>query len=130
MLFATLAIRNLSKKWRQAKISGLCCGLATSVSGQERRFDRLPATSGLPRITDIARPAWLVRLVPISNIAPAHSITSSARASSDGGTSRPSAFAALRLMTSSNLVGCSTGRFAGDAPFRILSTYSAARRPI
>ena len=65
-----------------------------------------------------------------NNGSQSHSITSSARASSDGGTSRPSAFAALRLMTSSNLVGCSTGRFAGDAPFRILSTYSAARRPI
>ena len=39
-------------------------------------------------------------------LAPFHSITSSARASSDGGTSRPSAFAVLRLITSSNLVGC------------------------
>jgi hypothetical protein len=28
----------------------------------------------------------------------------------------------LRLMTSSNLVGCSTGRSAGLAPLRILST--------
>src|SRR5205823_3615348 len=37
----------------------------------------------------------------------AHSITSSARASSVGDTSRPSAFAVLRLMTSSNFVGCS-----------------------
>src|SRR5258708_5641770 len=35
--------------------------------------------------------------------APPHSITSSARASSDGGTARPSAFAVLRLTTSSNL---------------------------
>ena len=35
-----------------------------------------------------------------------HSITSSARASSDGGTSRPSALAVLRLITSSNFVGC------------------------
>jgi hypothetical protein len=35
----------------------------------------------------------------------AHSITSSARASSVGGTSSPSAFAVLRLITSSNLVG-------------------------
>src|SRR5262249_8675398 len=35
-----------------------------------------------------------------------HSITSSASASSVAGTSRPSAFAALRLMTSSYLVGC------------------------
>src|SRR5262245_39622040 len=43
----------------------------------------------------------------------AHSITSSARASTDGGTSRPSAFAVLRLMSSSNFVGCSTGRSPG-----------------
>ncbi len=32
------------------------------------------------------------------------------------------AFAVLRLMTSSNFVGCSTGRSAGLAPLRILST--------
>ena len=36
------------------------------------------------------------------------SITSSARARIDGEISRPSAFATIRLMTSSNLVGCST----------------------
>ena len=40
---------------------------------------------------------------------PHHSITSSARARSFGGTSRPSALAVLRLMTSSNLIGCWTG---------------------
>src|SRR5215467_11159826 len=51
-------------------------------------------------------------------------ITSSARASSDGGIVRPSALAVLRLMTSSNVVGCSTGRSLGLAP-RILSTYVA-----
>ena len=34
---------------------------------------------------------------------------------------RPSAFAVLRLMISSNLVGCSTGRSAGLAPLKILS---------
>src|SRR6266480_3927172 len=49
---------------------------------------------------------------------PHHSITSSARASSVGGTSRPSAFAAFRLMTSSNLVDCTTGRSAGFSPLR------------
>src|SRR6516162_10196965 len=38
-----------------------------------------------------------------------HSITSSARASNVGGISRPSNLAAVRLMMSSNLVGCSTG---------------------
>jgi hypothetical protein len=34
-------------------------------------------------------------------------------ASKGGGTVRPSDFAVLRLMTSSNLVGCTTGRSAG-----------------
>jgi hypothetical protein len=37
--------------------------------------------------------------VPIGDIAPLHSITSSARASTDCGTSRPSAFAVLRSET-------------------------------
>ena len=40
----------------------------------------------------------------------------------------PSAFAVLRLITSSNLVGCSTGKSAGLAPFNILSTNVAALR--
>src|SRR5262249_46854517 len=44
-----------------------------------------------------------------------HSITSSARASSDCGTVRPSALAVLSLITSWNLVGCCTGRSAGFA---------------
>src|SRR5262245_33532797 len=56
-----------------------------------------------------------------------HSMTSSARCCKNHGTSSPSAFAALRLMTSSNLTGRSTGKSAGFAPFKILSTYVAAR---
>ena len=55
-------------------------------------------------------------------LAPLHSITSSARASSDGGTSRPSALAVLRLMTSSYLVGACTGKSAGFSPLRMRST--------
>src|SRR5262245_58574156 len=51
-----------------------------------------------------------------------HSITSSARASKDGGTARPSDLAVLRLITSSYLVGTCTGRSAGFAPRRIRST--------
>src|SRR5262249_15811836 len=39
-----------------------------------------------------------------------YSTTSSARASSAGGISRPSALAVLRLIASSNLVGCWTGK--------------------
>src|SRR5262245_7361762 len=55
-------------------------------------------------------------------VASSHSITSSARASSVGGTSRPSAFAVLRLITSSYLVGACTGRSAGFSPLRMRST--------
>ena len=51
-----------------------------------------------------------------------HRITLSARASTFGGIVNPICFAVLRLITSSNLVGCSTGRSAGLAPFKILST--------
>jgi hypothetical protein len=51
-----------------------------------------------------------------------YSITSSARTSKEGGTVRPSALAVLRLITNSNLVGCSTGRSEGLVPLRILST--------
>jgi hypothetical protein len=54
--------------------------------------------------------------------APDHSITSSARASSDGGTSRPSALAVLRLITSWYLVGVCTGRSPGFSPLRMRST--------
>src|SRR5262249_59497244 len=57
-----------------------------------------------------------------------HSITSSARASSVEGTSRPSACAVFRLITSSYLVGACTGRSAGFSPLRMRSTYSAATR--
>src|SRR5262249_1248698 len=59
---------------------------------------------------------------------PNHSITSSARASSVGAMLIPSAFAVVRLITRSNLVGCSTGMSAGFAPRKILSTNSPARR--
>src|SRR5829696_9409326 len=51
-----------------------------------------------------------------------HSITSSARARKVGGMVRPSPRAVLRLMRNSNRVGCSTGKSAGFAPLRILST--------
>src|SRR5262245_54090817 len=51
-----------------------------------------------------------------------HSITSSARTINAIGTCSPIALAALRLMISSNFVGCSTGRLEGLAPRRILST--------
>ena len=50
-----------------------------------------------------------------------YSITSSAVASNAGGTVRPSAFAALRLITISNLVGSWTGSSLGFSPLSIRS---------
>src|SRR5215471_9602506 len=61
-------------------------------------------------------------------LAPLHSITSSARNRNDSGIVRSMALAALRLMIRVNRVGTSTGRSAGLAPFRILSTKVANRR--
>src|SRR5262249_12843413 len=61
-------------------------------------------------------------------LAPVHSIPSSARSRNDSGIVRPNALAVVRLITSSNLVGCSTGMSPGFVPRRILSTNSAARR--
>src|SRR5262245_53616643 len=51
-----------------------------------------------------------------------HSITSSARASTLAGISMPSAFAVLRLITNSYLVGACTGSSAGFSPLRMRST--------
>jgi hypothetical protein len=57
-----------------------------------------------------------------------YSTRSSAVASRVGGTVMPIAFAVFRLMTSSNLFGCSTGKSPGLSPLSILSTTPAARR--
>src|SRR6476620_5815120 len=55
-------------------------------------------------------------------LAPDHSITSSARPSSAGGISRPSTLAVLRLTTKSYFVGFCTGRSPGFSPLRMRST--------
>src|SRR5262245_47716565 len=52
-------------------------------------------------------------------LAPPHSITSSASASSLSGIWRPSAFAVLRLMINSIFMACMTGRSAGFSPLRM-----------
>ena len=52
----------------------------------------------------------------------AYLITSSARIRRVGGSVIPRACAVWRLMTNVNFVGCSTGKSAGMAPFRILDT--------
>ena len=60
-------------------------------------------------------------------LAPLHSMTSSAPASKDRGTVSPSVFAVFRFMTNSSFVGCSTGKSPGFAPLNILSIKPAAR---
>jgi hypothetical protein len=80
--------------------------------------------------TPITRPTFCgaanLRFVPRRDSCTAarssYSITSSARASSGGGMVSPSALAVFRLISSSYLDACSTGRSAGSAPLRILST--------
>src|SRR5260370_7999286 len=57
-----------------------------------------------------------------AGVALPYSITSSARASSVGGTSRPGALAVLRLITSSNFTGCCPGASPGFSPFCIPPT--------
>src|SRR5262249_42580853 len=56
----------------------------------------------------------------------AHSITSSASSRRSRGIVNPSVLAVLRLIASSNLVGCSIGMSPGLAPLRILPTNTAA----
>jgi hypothetical protein len=60
-------------------------------------------------------------------VTPPHSITSSARERSEGGTLMPSALAVAALTTSSNVVGCSTGRSFADVPFKTVATKRAMR---
>src|SRR5262249_1708978 len=72
----------------------------------------LPARRARPRGRRAAEPREEVASFHLRD----RSITSSARASSVGDTSIPSAFAVARLMTKSNLVGCTTGKSAGLAP--------------
>src|SRR5262249_50121824 len=54
-------------------------------------------------------------------LAARHSITSSARASSVAGTSRPSALAGFRFIASSNLTGDWPGSSLGFSPLRMRS---------
>src|SRR5690348_10912907 len=72
--------------------------------------------------------SWLSIQNPKSKIQNVYLMTLSARASTFAGIVRSICFAAFKLMMKSNFFGCSTGRSPGLAPFRILSTYVAARR--
>jgi hypothetical protein len=80
--------------------------------------------SAMERFTDSSQPSHEVRKVPktdscaATNIA-LHSSTTSARNKNESGILRPMAFAVLRLIVSSNFVGCSMGMSFGCLPCRI-----------
>jgi hypothetical protein len=65
--------------------------------------------SGLPPQADLHASSLQVSEVPKAAIGLPYSITASARSRNDSGIVRSSAFAVVRLMTRSNLVGRSTG---------------------
>src|SRR5262249_10794885 len=81
---------------------------------------------------DEPHPVWLLRprgerpdrrsANKRDELAPPHSITSSARLSSDEGTVRPNIRAVCALMTNSNLAALTIGSSAGLAPLRMRPT--------
>ena len=80
---------------------------------------------------NIAKLPELLRKVLSAAPAYVYSITLSARATNVAGTVTPSALAVLRLITSSNLVGCSTGISAGLTPRKSLtSCWASSSRKI
>ena len=114
---ANLTHNSVSKPPRRSGLMGTAsarpCGQGDRVitGGNQHRH----SGSGLPQSPDVGRVRRHFRFVPKAAVSRCsnqsvcrsqiYSITSSARASRVGGTSRPSAFAVLRLITSSYLVG-------------------------
>ena len=86
-------------------------------------FRRAPLAARRPTSRcSVARAIKLHRLERLQTAKSGHLITRSARSRIDCGIVIPSALAVFRLITSSNVVGCCTGRSAGLVPFAIRST--------
>src|SRR5215467_8915218 len=115
---AALAPSQLAERLCERGEPGLPLGI---VRGDIREHANAPRAFDLLRPRR-ERPRRCCAAEQRDELAPSHSITSSARPRSIGGTSRPSAFAVLRLITSSYLVGCCTGKSAGFVPRRMRST--------
>jgi hypothetical protein len=91
------------------------------------RSARASTFGGIHRILDFrwfdfAHHRFWISKSPYSSRFTPYRITWSALANTLGGIVTPICLAVFRLITSSNLVGCSTGKSAGLAPLRILST--------
>ena len=87
--------------------------------GSSTEVAALILMSASPPTSDIRLTVRHFRFGPKSDIGRIYSTTSSATARIFAGKSRPSAFAVLRLITSTSLVACTTGRSAGLSPFRM-----------
>src|SRR5262249_49777867 len=106
------------------------CGAADSAivypknktSGMDLSQTQVPAELAALLRARRERPRYRRAAEQRDELATLHSITSSVRASSEMGGSRPSALAVLRLMTNSNLVANCTGNSPGFSPLRMRST--------
>src|SRR6516162_1546401 len=105
----------------------LSAGIARRESAHQHRDAPFPLW---PLCPCCERPCGDYSAGERDELASLHSITSSARASNVGGMVNSSALAAVRLISSSNLVGNSIGKSPGLAPLRILSTKLAVRRQL
>src|SRR5262245_25844245 len=92
-----------------------------SALGQKQTYAVQNRMSALPPIADMCSAIRHVCFGPKADMA-SYSRTSSARASTAGGTVRPRDFVVLRLITISYLVGACTGMSAGFSPLRMRST--------
>jgi hypothetical protein len=103
-----LQVRDMDdRSWRRACASA--AGGFSAPTGQRNLINVRFA----PKATEVLRHRELTRCAASGHLA-GYSITSSARASSSGGTSRPSALAVLRLITSSIFTASQTGRLVHD----------------
>jgi hypothetical protein len=116
----------ITQRWEACCTAGFRSSLGqlrvkTGKSRSEQLFSDLPPEADLTAdIVDVSNVPTPDSCTAVNSLS--YSITSSARSRNDSGTRSPIAFAVAKLMISSNLVGCSTGRSAGFAPLKILST--------
>src|SRR5262249_26569917 len=114
----SLVITKLAQRVEKLNYTDVAsCGIVENTNSRSRSL-RLRWDNGGRHVRPRGRRAAEQR----DELAPLHSITSSAVASSFSGTVRPRLVAVFRLMANSNLTGASTGRSAGLAPFRMRST--------
>ena len=91
-------------------------------NGPDGPETRLPVRPEQRTLDRLGWSGWCQQETHAPQQTPDYSITSSARSRKVSGTTIPNPFAVFKLTARSILVGCATGRSAGLAPLRILST--------